>query len=79
VSGWAKRSATVRSKRSPVPDAAPIPHRRHSHATFHFRSVSGRVDAVVLDEFHERHLETDLGAGVAARLQLTKRPICGSS
>ena len=32
------------------------------------------VDAVVLDEFHERHLETDLALALLRRLQLTKRP-----
>jgi ATP-dependent helicase HrpB len=32
------------------------------------------VDAVVLDEFHERHLETDLALALLRRLQNTKRP-----
>jgi ATP-dependent helicase HrpB len=32
------------------------------------------VEAVVLDEFHERHLETDLALALLRRLQLTKRP-----
>jgi len=32
------------------------------------------VDAVVLDEFHERHLETDLALALLRRLQTTKRP-----
>jgi ATP-dependent helicase HrpB len=32
------------------------------------------VDAVVLDEFHERHLETDLSRALLRRLQSTKRP-----
>jgi ATP-dependent helicase HrpB len=32
------------------------------------------VDAVVLDEFHERHLETDLALALLHRLQRTKRP-----
>jgi ATP-dependent helicase HrpB len=32
------------------------------------------VDAVVLDEFHERHLETDLALALLRRLQSTKRP-----
>jgi len=32
------------------------------------------VDAVVLDEFHERHLETDLALALLRRLQITKRP-----
>ncbi|HEV2689141.1 MAG TPA: ATP-dependent helicase HrpB [Bryobacteraceae bacterium] len=32
------------------------------------------VDAVVLDEFHERHLETDLALALLHRLQTTKRP-----
>ncbi len=32
------------------------------------------VDAVVLDEFHERHLETDLALALLRRLQRTKRP-----
>jgi ATP-dependent helicase HrpB len=31
------------------------------------------VDAVVLDEFHERHLETDLAIALLHRLQRTKR------
>lgn len=31
------------------------------------------VDAVVLDEFHERHLETDLALALLRRLQRTKR------
>jgi ATP-dependent helicase HrpB len=34
----------------------------------------GGVDAVVLDEFHERHLETDLALALLRRLQRTKRP-----
>jgi len=32
------------------------------------------VDAVVLDEFHERHLETDLALALLRRLQSAKRP-----
>jgi ATP-dependent helicase HrpB len=32
------------------------------------------VDAVVLDEFHERHLETDLALALLRRLQNTQRP-----
>jgi ATP-dependent helicase HrpB len=32
------------------------------------------VGAVVLDEFHERHLETDLALALLRRLQTTKRP-----
>jgi ATP-dependent helicase HrpB len=32
------------------------------------------VDAVVLDEFHERHLETDLALALLRRLQNTSRP-----
>jgi ATP-dependent helicase HrpB len=32
------------------------------------------VDAVVLDEFHERHLETDLALALLRRLQITSRP-----
>jgi ATP-dependent helicase HrpB len=32
------------------------------------------VDAVILDEFHERHLETDLALALLARLQKTTRP-----
>jgi ATP-dependent helicase HrpB len=32
------------------------------------------VDVVVLDEFHERHLETDLALALLRRLQITKRP-----
>src|SRR5581483_9204779 len=32
------------------------------------------VSAVVLDEFHERHLETDLALALLRRLQKTKRP-----
>jgi ATP-dependent helicase HrpB len=32
------------------------------------------VDAVVLDEFHERHLETDLALALLRRLQITARP-----
>lgn len=32
------------------------------------------VDAVVLDEFHERHLESDLALALLRRLQLTTRP-----
>ncbi|HTC90081.1 MAG TPA: ATP-dependent helicase HrpB [Bryobacteraceae bacterium] len=32
------------------------------------------VDTVVLDEFHERHLETDLALALLRRLQRTKRP-----
>jgi ATP-dependent helicase HrpB len=32
------------------------------------------VDAVVLDEFHERHLETDLALTLLTRLQRTARP-----
>ncbi len=32
------------------------------------------VDAVVLDEFHERHLETDLALSLLTRLQRTSRP-----
>ncbi|MGP0075479.1 MAG: ATP-dependent helicase HrpB [Bryobacteraceae bacterium] len=32
------------------------------------------VDAVVLDEFHERHLETDLALALLRRLQRSKRP-----
>jgi ATP-dependent helicase HrpB len=32
------------------------------------------VDAVVLDEFHERHLETDLALALLRRLQRTNRP-----
>jgi len=32
------------------------------------------VGAVVLDEFHERHLDTDLALALARRLQETKRP-----
>jgi len=32
------------------------------------------VDAVVLDEFHERHLETDLALALLRRLQSTTRP-----
>ncbi len=33
-----------------------------------------RVSAVVLDEFHERHLETDLGIALLRRLQHSLRP-----
>jgi ATP-dependent helicase HrpB len=33
-----------------------------------------RVGLVVLDEFHERHLETDLAFALLRRLQLTSRP-----
>lgn len=33
-----------------------------------------RVAAVVLDEFHERHLEGDLALALLRRLQLTERP-----
>jgi len=33
-----------------------------------------RVDAVVLDEFHERHLETDLALALLRRLQRGTRP-----
>ena len=32
------------------------------------------VDAVVLDEFHERHLDTDLSLALLRRLQQTTRP-----
>ena len=32
------------------------------------------VAAVVLDEFHERHLDTDLALTLLRRLQLTSRP-----
>ena len=32
------------------------------------------VDTVVLDEFHERHLETDLALALLKRLQATQRP-----
>ncbi|MGB6942093.1 MAG: ATP-dependent helicase HrpB [Bryobacteraceae bacterium] len=32
------------------------------------------VDAVILDEFHERHLETDLALALLRRLQRTRRP-----
>src|ERR1035441_5972248 len=32
------------------------------------------VDAVVLDEFHERHLESDLALALLRRLQTTVRP-----
>jgi len=32
------------------------------------------VDAVVLDEFHERHLETDFALALLARLQAARRP-----
>ncbi|HTB18964.1 MAG TPA: ATP-dependent helicase HrpB [Bryobacteraceae bacterium] len=32
------------------------------------------VDAVILDEFHERHLETDLSLALLRRLQRVKRP-----
>jgi ATP-dependent helicase HrpB len=32
------------------------------------------VDAVLLDEFHERHLETDLALALLRRLQRTRRP-----
>ncbi len=32
------------------------------------------VTTVVLDEFHERHLDTDLALALLRRLQLTKRP-----
>ena len=32
------------------------------------------VGAIVFDEFHERHLETDLGLSLARKLQLTFRP-----
>jgi ATP-dependent helicase HrpB len=32
------------------------------------------VDAVILDEFHERHLETDLALALLRRLQRTQRP-----
>ena len=32
------------------------------------------VSAVVLDEFHERHIETDLALALLRRLQRTKRP-----
>lgn len=32
------------------------------------------IGAVVLDEFHERHLETDLALALLRRLQKTKRP-----
>lgn len=37
-------------------------------------SLLAGVDAVVLDEFHERHLETDLALALLRRLQRTKRP-----
>lgn len=33
-----------------------------------------RVGAVVFDEFHERHLDTDLALALARRLQTTSRP-----
>src|SRR4051812_10933311 len=33
-----------------------------------------RVSAVVLDEFHERHLETDLAIALLRRLQRSRRP-----
>src|SRR5258708_14536850 len=33
-----------------------------------------RVGAVILDEFHERHLETDLALALLKRLQATTRP-----
>ncbi len=36
--------------------------------------VLAGVDAVILDEFHERHLETDLALALLRRLQRTKRP-----
>lgn len=36
--------------------------------------VLAGVDAVVLDEFHERHLETDLALALLHRLQSTSRP-----
>src|SRR3984957_3551244 len=36
--------------------------------------VLAGVDAVVLDEFHERHLETDLALALLRRLQRTQRP-----
>src|SRR5581483_6947568 len=32
------------------------------------------VSAVVLDEFHERHIETDLALALLRRLQRTRRP-----
>ena len=37
------------------------------------RHLAG-VDAVVLDEFHERHLESDLALALLRRLQSTQRP-----
>lgn len=32
------------------------------------------IDAVILDEFHERHLETDLGLALGLHIQRTTRP-----
>ena len=37
------------------------------------RALQG-VSAVILDEFHERHLETDLALALLRRLQQTRRP-----
>jgi ATP-dependent helicase HrpB len=39
-----------------------------------FDPLLAGVDAVVLDEFHERHLETDLALALLRRLQTTARP-----
>ena len=43
---------------------------RRLHGDPHLRGIS----AVVLDEFHERHLHTDLGLTLLRRLQRTERP-----
>ncbi len=41
---------------------------------FHSDPTLDRVSTVVLDEFHERHIETDLALALLRRLQRTRRP-----
>ena len=55
--------------------APALPHRRRAHPPPALRSRRWSASAaVVLDEFHERHLEGDLALALLRRLQRTARP-----
>ena len=62
--GYQVRFEEVAGKHAPS-----FSYGRHSYPTLDFRSRLAGVDIVVLDEFHERHLEADLALALLRNLQ----------
>ena len=76
VKRWAKPSATrSASRRSPgLARASVLSQKACSPGALLSDPLLARAGSVVLDEFHERHLEGDTALALLRRLQQTRRP-----